>query len=908
MPNATPIFTAFNAGPFSELMQGRVDFARFRASLKSSSNVVPTVQGPMLSRSGTRMFVPVFDESKKSTLIPFEYSDTGILMLEFAENAIRVLDDNGLVAHAAETVTAVNDDMGHLQITVPGHSASVDDQYVLLGFEGDNGVNGQVVKITSIASDALTTDFPYLTGGLSLVSAQAAKVFTITSTYSEAQLPSIRPLQRNNVMWLFCEGKRNFTLARNGELDWTLAEVEYLDGPYKEKNATGTTLTVTGTGNAVPVMTGVSAPSGTASGQGGTAWHAMNDDTANYWQSNQSQTGHLQYQFAAPTVVDGYSIHIPQINNNGTYLAEDYAPRRWRFEGSTDNVNWDLLHAQTAYTDWSNGRSAYFSFPNTTAYTYYRIDIDKVQVQGAVTPRIGKFVLSSPTTRSVTIDASAATGINGGQGFLTTDVGRVLRIQGNDLYWRWMRVTARNSATQITADVFDDPFSTQDVKTTQWRLGLYSDTTGWPTYGKFSDKRLWLAGQEEDEDLVAGSFVDKPFSHSPTDPDGVTTDEHAIVVPLDADKRPSIAWLAEDERGLIVGSLAGARVLTPVDNTSAASQTNVRWRPSVARKAAKSEPISIDRQHVYIARGRKVLRELSYVFEADGFKSPSMTTYASHLTKNGLQKMAYAEEPYTVLWFYDGVGKLLGFTYNRDEDVLAWHEHTIAVDGEVEDVAASYRTDISEDALWMIVKKTINGQVRRYIVRAEPTWRDGSTLDDAWFVDLGLRYTGAATKEIYGIRHLVGETVYCLADKKVQGPFTVDTDGHITLDNEASDVIVGIGIHSWAELPRLEAASPDGTAQAKLKSVGDTCFYVWDSIGGRFGLKDKPDDLEEFNFRDPTVHGLSGVVPLYTGFTEPKTFPHSINREGHIYVEQPAHLPLPLNVVACVPFVQTTAV
>jgi hypothetical protein len=330
---------------------------------------------------------------------------------------------------------------------------------------------------------------------MDLTSAQIARVFSIDTTYKEADLANLRTLQRNDVLWIFCEGKRNFTLARNGELDWTLAEVEYLDGPYKDKNITGTTLTVTGRGSAVPVMTAANAPSGTVTASSGANhWHAFDGTAhASWWEATTDQAASISYQFDTPTVIDGYALWIPQDNANATYLAEDYGARRWRFEGSADGSNWDVLHAVTNFTDWANGRSPYFSFPNTVAYDYYRVVVEKLQVQGNIHPRFSHIAMHSPGSESVTITASDTAGINGGQGFLDTDVGRLIRIQDEvDLYWRWVKITARNSALQVTADVKDCPFAQEGNKTSQWRLGLYSDTTGWPTVGILSNKRLWL--------------------------------------------------------------------------------------------------------------------------------------------------------------------------------------------------------------------------------------------------------------------------------------------------------------------------------------------------------------------------------------------------------------------------------
>jgi len=83
----------------------------------------------------------------------------------------------------------------------------------------------------------------------------------------------------------------------------------------------------------------------------------------------------------------------------------------------------------------------------------------------------------SATTGSVTITASAVTGINGDTGFQSTDVGRLIRIKhGSD--WGNATITAVGSTTSVTATTNVD-FGAATAQTT-WRLGAWSETTGYP--------------------------------------------------------------------------------------------------------------------------------------------------------------------------------------------------------------------------------------------------------------------------------------------------------------------------------------------------------------------------------------------------------------------------------------------
>ncbi len=60
-----------------------------------------------------------------------------------------------------------------------------------------------------------------------------------------------------------------------------------------------------------------------------------------------------------------------------------------------------------------------------------------------------------------------------------------------------------------------------------------------------------------------------------------------------------------------------------------------------------------------------------------------------------------------------------------------------------------------EDELWLVVRRTINSATVRYIERLK-TFNYGTSLEDAFFMDSGLTYDGAAATAISGLGHLEG--------------------------------------------------------------------------------------------------------------------------------------------------------
>ena len=86
--------------------------------------------------------------------------------------------------------------------------------------------------------------------------------------------------------------------------------------------------------------------------------------------------------------------------------------------------------------------------------------------------------------------------------------------------------------------------------------------------------------------------------------------------------------------------------------------------------------------------------------------------------------MEYQQSPDSILWCVRDDGVFAGLTYLRSEEVVAWHRHKLGGTfgtgssatgyGVVESVA-SIAGDINEDELWVIVKRTINGNTKRYV-------------------------------------------------------------------------------------------------------------------------------------------------------------------------------------------------
>jgi len=123
-------------------------------------------------------------------------------------------------------------------------------------------------------------------------------------------------------------------------------------------------------------MTGASAPSGdvTSSAANGDEpnWHAFDRNAATYWgASGVGGVATLTYQFDTSKTIASYSI---QNRSGGT----DGHPENWKIQGSNNGSSFTDLHTVTGQ-DFGTSAINYYTFNNTTAYTYYRLNISESQ-------------------------------------------------------------------------------------------------------------------------------------------------------------------------------------------------------------------------------------------------------------------------------------------------------------------------------------------------------------------------------------------------------------------------------------------------------------------------------------------------------------------------------------------------
>lgn len=502
-------------------------------------------------------------------------------------------------------------------------------------------------------------------------------------------------------------------------------------------------------------------------------------------------------------------------------------------------------------------------------------------------------ITPSGTSGAITLSASAAL-------WAATDVGRLVRIQHGST-WGNATITGFTSNVLVNATV-NSAFGAASASAA-WRHGAWSGTTGFPAISSFFEDRLFLAASIANPQTFWGSRTGDYENFAPSGTDGVIASDHGITATLNSNDVQVIRWIVDDEKGMLVGTTRGEWIVRPSSQAEALTPTNVTAKQSLARGSANTAPVKAGKPVLFVQRAGRKLRELAYVFEVDGFRAPDMTVLSEHITKGGIKILAYQQEPQSVVWAPRNDGTLLGFTYERDQEVLGWHRHElggsfsggIAV---VESIAVIPEPGGTYDDLWMIVKRTIDGGTKRYIEFLTKIFETGDDQRDAFYVDSGLTYDGAPVTTITGLDHLEGQTVAVLTDGAAH-PDRVVSSGQITLALASSIVTVGLAFRTRGQMLRIEAGAADGTAQGKTQRTHRIGFRVHNTLG----LKAGPSFEQMVRYPMRTSSDLTGeAVPLFSGDII-ETWEGEYTTENYVCWE--FDQPLPGTILAVMPHMHT---
>ena len=294
-------------------------------------------------------------------------------------------------------------------------------------------------------------------------------------------------------------------------------------------------------------------------------------------------------------------------------------------------------------------------------------------------------------------------------------------------------------------------------------------------------------------------------------------------------------------------------------------------------------PVVSGNMILFVQSGGSVIRDLGYTYVSDSYDGEELSIFANHLFEGKqVVDMAYAKEPFRILYAVMDDGTVNALTYNKKQEVTGWHRHETK--GQFESVAVI--REGNEDAVYFTVKRVINGQTKRFIERMAS--RTVNSTSDGIFLDCCLKYEGTPVQTVTGLDHLEGETINLLADGMVIENKTV-TNGRIILDEPASKIVAGLPYEFELQTLNLEGENTYGL----LKIVNQINISVDKSredffiIGANGELIQNARSINSVNNND-YLH--SGSINIY-GFSDYK-------ENATVHIKQIYPFPITINSIS----------
>jgi hypothetical protein len=421
-----------------------------------------------------------------------------------------------------------------------------------------------------------------------------------------------------------------------------------------------------------------------------------------------------------------------------------------------------------------------------------------------------------------------------GEGETVPDPGRVVLEASEYIIYGTARITGFTSSTVVTVDIISQFYAAE--ASTYWSESAWSEYRGYPWCCGFHAGRLafggsntyptglWLSVAGDYENFLRGD-----------------DDESSIFIELAGEESNEIQWLAS-MRDLIVGTTGSEWVVRSNSAVKGLTPASIEARIVSYYGSEYIRPLTLSSVFIFVQR--KGHRLIEWTWDGDAAQGTPLTLMSPHVGNGGIHQIAFVADPIPIIWMVNGDGYLCGLTYDRQQEVLAWHVHT--TDGEdttnaqFESVAGLYGQKTGDDEVYVIVNRDGIRSVERF---RPSVW---TAIEDCYYVDSGLSYSGTPLNSFTGLPHLVGREIQVLADG-VPYTATVDAGGSFSLPVgvTASKVHAGLAYASVFQPMRLDVDGVLGPHVGRNKSVKQMNVRVSKSAGMRWSCDGDEYDLQQ---------------------------------------------------------------
>lgn len=446
--------------------------------------------------------------------------------------------------------------------------------------------------------------------------------------------------------------------------------------------------------------------------------------------------------------------------------------------------------------------------------------------------------IKAPVGAQVTLVASKNT-------FRNEDIGKFITIYGG-----LVKITNRDSVGQVRGEILAEFTGTTSANPAAapagaWTLEVesWSAANGFPRTGNFFQGRLgqaatpaqpttwWLSASDDFDNYAVGIAADR-----------------AIEYTIASSRLNRIEWLL-DHHDLFFGS-SGAELDAQSGKTDEPFGGDVvpLVRSFTSHGSAPIQAQLVANRVLYVDRSLRKIFNIAFDFEQDKNDSIELTGLADHITEGGIRlgQMAFAKRPDPRLYLVREDGQLIVLTFYPQEKVVGFTR--LVTDGTFEAVASiphPLGSTTHNDEVWVIVKRTINGTVKRYLEVFEDNHE--TLTNRAWKslqTDCAVVYHGVSTNTITGLGHLEGKTVDVITDGGYRGTKVV-SGGQVVMAEAFTEAEAGIHYNSTGITmrPGIEGSVVEGIPRSWNKIWARLLKTIGGHINGE-EIQYAPSDLD----------------------------------------------------------------
>lgn len=942
--------SSFARGEITDDLYGRVDQQLYAISVHTARNFMPGRFGQIDNRPGSQFLGQVKTSSAgQIRLIPFIFNQSQSYALEFGNLYIRIWKSGAQVTETAKTITALTLASPGV-VTSNGHGFANGDE-LLLAITGIPQLNGRNVVVANVTANTFTAQDNITLANISTVgftaftSGTAARIYSVTTPYMTSDLPTLNFVQSADVLSIAHSNYAPADLSRLADASWTLTTVNFkpgIDGPSNIAfpTASGSASTMTyqvtsvaansleeslpGLGTPQNVETYTLTASGSVVSIKVTGHGLVNGNTVVVAATNPSKSVTRVVSDAVNPLVWTSNGH-GYANGDSVYITGVISA--FGIDGTAiSNKNYVIANV-TANTFELTGVSevgAHFDYSGvvgTTTQPYMatyanqtwvitKTDADNFTLNGAVTA----LTLTVTVTPHATVTANSVThALSGAPSASAPNVLTWSAVSGAFQYNVYVLVngiyeyigtssTLTFSDTGLTAVVNHNPPIPGNP---------FSSPGSYPAVvGYFQQRRIYASTSS----AVAKAWFSVPgcytnfTTHSPPSP------KDSMTFTLSSTEVNAIRGMA-DLRKLVMFTLGGEWSVEGLAGSSISAVDGVDARQSSYNGSAAIRPLIVNSNGLYVQAQSSMVRDIIWNFQSDNFTGEERSIYSNHLVQGyTITDWAYQKVPYSTVFAVRSDGGLLSYTYLREQEVFGWARHDFI--GSATGTAGNMTTSAAvvenvcaipegtETAVYLSIKRTINGTVVRYVERFQS--RLVNSLLDCAYMDARLSYDGrtgsTTTNKVTGLWHLVGQSVSVIADGIVianpldatYAALTVAADGSLTLPVTAQVIHVGLPFVSDLETHDPEIMESE-TMMNKRMAINSVTLFLKKSLGGWIGRGGPPADTSQSGLSKVTIVDSDSNAPAAGAtFTGKVTTPieASFNNNGRILVRQIDPLPM----------------